>query len=439
MPAFFAVVTGVLGYALLFAAAFLPWFRVPEARVIDGVSTVVGIEPHATIAFKALCLLVIAGVWFVRRVTRSRIQVARLITLLLVGLLLFPYAVMVWSPSVAVQAGWLQAQHESMSWLGGDIYGEQEIKDVDFKKHVDVADAEMPVAAFPLPGWALSTFQLSRLPELLECLGYSNRFCQFVNKGWFVALAGALFALVPLCRGARGFRFHVCSAIGRTGLAGVGVAAMAALTPVFAAGFLIASSRDAAQRGDYAASLQWLRRAALMLPAIKDDTDFLVQQGILESRLGKPTAAAALHRANLLDRQGYSAQAREEFDAILTGEPSDSPLHREAVSALLRSSIRALNSGQAETAVETLDRVLAQDPCNVKALYTLQLACLRTSQFERVPSLVARMHGVYRYFTTKTKAPVIASAYENGALAEYQRGQTGEALALRRVSLGRPR
>lgn len=439
MPAFLAVVTGVLGYVLLFSAALLPWFQVPEARLIDGAVTIVGLEPHATVAFKALCLIAIAGAGLVRRITHRRVPVARLMTLLLVALLLFPYSVMVWSPAVASRAGWLQAQHESMSWLGGDIYGEQEIKDVDFKRHVDVADAEMPVAAFPLPTWALSTFQWSRVPELIECLGYSNRFCQFVNKGWFVALAGALFALVPLCRGARGFRFHVCATIGRTGLASLAVAGALALTPVFAAGFLVASSRDAAQRGDHAASLRWLQRAARVLPAIAGDTDFVLQRGILESRLGKPTPAAALHHAALLDREGYSAQARDEYDSILGNEHSGSALHRESVSALLRSSIRALNSGHAEVAVEALDCVLAHDHCNVKALYTLQLACLRTSRLERVPSLVARMDGVYRFFTTKTKSPVIASAYENAALAEYQHGQMDEALALQRVSMGRPR
>lgn len=439
MPAFLAVVTGVLGYALLCAAALLPWFRVPEAQMINGGVTIVGAEPHVTILFKALCLLTVAAIALARRFTRSRIVMARLITLLLVALLHFPYCVMVWSPAVATQAAWLQAQHESMSWLGGDIYGEQEIKDVDFKRHVDVADAEMTVAAFPLPAWSISTFQWSRLPELVESLGYSNRFCQFVSKGWFVALAGAAFALVPLCRGARGFRFPVFHAIGRTGLTSLVAAVALALTPIFVTGAILAASREAAQRGEYEASWQALQRAARMLPAIQEDTDFLIQQGILEARLGQPTAAAALYRATILDRQGSSAPAREAFNALVANEPADSAVHREAVSALLRSSIRALNSGQAEEAVATLACVLAHDPCNVKALYTLQLACLRTAQLKRVPPLVARMHGVYRFFTTKTKAPVIASAYENAALAEYQGGQTDEALALRRVSMGRPR
>ncbi len=439
MPAFLAFVTGALGYVLLFGAAFLPWFRVPGSRMIDGVATIVGVEPHLAIAFKVLCVLAILAAGLTRHITRSRVHVARLITLLLVALFFFPYLLMVWSPRVAAQAGWLQTQHESMSWLGGDIYGEQEIKDVDFKNHVEVADAEMPVAAFHLPSWSPSTMQWSRLPELVEWLGFSNRFCQFVNKGWFVALAGAAFALVPLCRGARGFRFHIGETIAKTGMVSLSVGTLAALTPLFATGFLITFAREAAQRGEPAASLQWLQRAAHLLPAIQQDTEFLAQQGLLENRLGIPTRTAALHRARQLDHQGFSTQARHEFDAILAAVPPDSALHRETVSALLRSSIRALNSGQAEAAVATLDCVLAHDPCNVKALYTLQLACLRASQFERVPVLVARMDAVYRYFSTKTKTPVIASAYENGALAEYLRGHADEALALRRVSMGRPR
>lgn len=439
MPAFLAFVTGVLGYLLLLAAAFLPWFRVPESQTADGLVTVVGIEPRVAVIFKALCVVAIAGAWLEHRLARQRDHVARLLAVFFVTLLFFPYFVMVWSPAVAAQASWLQTQHESMSWLGGDIYGEQEIKDIEFKKYVEVADEEMSVASFPLPNWMPATIQWSRLPELIAWLGYSNQFCQFVNKGWFAALAGVLLALVPQCRGARGFRFPVCESISRTGMVGLSVGGAVALVPLFAAGCLVSFSRDAVQRGDYAASLQWLNRAAHVLPAIQQDTDFLVQQGVLEDRLGLETPSVALRRATLLDQQGFTTRAREEFNALLATAPAGSALQRETVSALLHSSIRSLNRGQAQSAVESLDCVLEHDPCNVKALYTLQLACLRTSQFERLPSLVARMEEGYRFFTTRTKAPVIAAAYENGALAEYLRGRTDEALALRRISMGRPR
>ncbi|MGB8166522.1 MAG: hypothetical protein WCF18_03455, partial [Chthoniobacteraceae bacterium] len=370
MPAFLAFVTGVLGYALLLAAIIFPWFSVPESRLADGVASIVGVGPFVTVVFKTLGVLAILGAGLTWRVTRKCGHIAGLLTLLIVTLFFFPYFVMVWSPNVAAQASWLQTQHESMSWLGGDIYGEQEIKDVDFKNQVEVADAEMPVAAFHLPNWAPSTMQWNRLPELVEWLGFSNRFCQFVNKGWFIALAGAAFALVPLCRGARGFRFHVFETIAMTAFASLSVGMLVALTPLFATGSLVTLSREAAQRGDHAESLRWLHLAARVLPAIRQDSAFLAQQGLLESKLGMTTRAAALYRARQLDRQSFSARARDEFDAILANAQPDSALYRETVSALLRSSIRALNSGQAQAAAETLDCVLAHDPCNVKALYT---------------------------------------------------------------------
>jgi hypothetical protein len=436
MPALLAVVTGVLGYALLLVAAMVPWFRLPELRVIDGAATIVGTEPRVAIAFKALCLIASGAAWLARH---DRARLARVLVLLLVALSFFPYFVMVWSPDAAARASWLQTQHESMSWLGGDIYGEQEIKDIDFKNRVEVADAEMPVAAFHLPDWTPATMQWSRLPEIVEWLGFSNRFCQFVNKGWFVALAGALFAMVPLCRGARGFRFEVCETIAKTGFVAFSASSLLALTPLFVTGYCISFARDAAQGGDPAGSLKWLQRAGQVLPAIEQDSDFVAQRGLLESRLGLNTPAATLHAAAVLDRQGFTVRARDAFDSLLATAPADSAVYREAGSALLRSSIRALNSGKATSAAETLDCVLAHDPCNVKALYTQQLACLRTSHLERLPSLLARLDGVYRFFSTKTKAPVIAASYENGALAEYLRAHTDEALALRRISMGRPR
>ena len=440
MPAFLAFVSGRLGLLLLLlAATALPWFSVPGLRMAGGTATVAGIEPSVTAIFKVLCLAGIAGAWLAMRAVRFRNHAARGLTLLLVALFLFPYFTMVWSGRVAARAGALQNQHESLSWLGGDIYGEQEIKDFEFKNRVAVTDAELPSAPFQMPDLPLHTMQWNRLPEIVEWLGYSDGFCEFVNAGWFAALAGAALSLAALCRMPEGFHFQTGRIACRTAMAALPAAIAGALLPLFAAGWLVSLARNATARGDHAESWKWLARAARVLPAIRENPDYLAQQGVSEAALHRSTPATALRAATLLDSQGFHAQARDEFKTVLSIAPQYSALHREAVRGLLRSSIRLLRSGDAEAAVGTLDCVLEHDPCNIKALYALQLACLRTARFERLPKLVARFDEVYRFFNTDTKAPVVAAACENGALAEYLRGNIGEALALHRVSLGRPR
>ena len=435
MPRFLALGTGILGGTLLLLAAFLPWFRVPMADATGGLA---GVEPHVTFVLKVLGLFVAGGSALIWRRTRCRASVARGLTLLFVALLFFPYLVMVWSPREAAQASWLQTQHESLAWLGGDIFGEQESKGRAGKSEVRMTLIEVTGEAIRLPR-AASTAQVSWLPELLECFGYSNRFCQFANRGWFLALGGTLLVLVALCRAREGFQFSVFRTITRSGLAGLGIGVAVALTPIFIAGALVARSRTAAQQGDPAAAWRWLHRAALVLPALRQDADLLARRGLLENSLGMPTAAAALHRATVLDRQGFAARAQTDFVALLADAPPGSAVQRAAGCALLRSGIQALNSGQTEVAAALLDSVLAVDPSNVKALYALQLACLRAPRPDRLPALVARTDAAYRFFSTRTKAPVVAAAYENAALAAQGRGQTDEALALRRISLGRPR
>lgn len=435
MPRFLALGTGVLAAAFLLAAVFLPWFRVPMA---GGSGELAGIEPPATLVLKALCLAAAAFCGIVWRGPRGRPRAARVLALLFVALLFFPSLVMIWSPAAAAQAGWLQTQHESLSWLGGDIFAEQSAKGGADKNAVRVTPLEGSGVALHLPV-AAAAAETSWLPRFFEWLGYTNRFCQFANRGWFLALGGALLALVALCRGSGGFSFPLFHTITRTGFAGLAAGCALALLPIFVAGTFVANSRRAAERADAAGARRWLDRAAGVLPVLRQDSDFLAQQGYLENRLGMGTPAAALYRATELDKQGFEDRAQAEFAILLAASPAHSAVRREAVCALLYSAAQALNSGRAEAAAATLDQVLEYDPANLKALHALQLACLRMPQPARLPALVARTDAVYRFFSTRTKAPVLAAAFEKAALAAQMHGQTDEALALRRVSLGRPR
>jgi len=436
MPAFLASASGILGLCLLIASPAFHWFGVPTGHMRNGIVAVATAEPHVTYLYKLLCASVAAGLPLLRYRRVPLPSVASVATLLLVALLFFPYFVMTWSPRISAEAGWLQTQHENLSWLGGDIYNEQEYKDIGWKSQLYVGDTERLVGVFRLPNWAPHMIQLGRLQDLLEWLGYSNRFCEFVCKGWFAALAGATLIIISLCRGHAGLRYPVARAIGVTGLASGLAATALALAPPLISGYLMMMARHAVHRGDHEAALVWLERSAKVLPAVRQDTYFTVQKGLLDRALGLDTLEARLHGAAILSQQGFTSRAREEYEALILATTDNSPLRREAMRGLLRMGIDELNSGRAALALATFSEVLDREPCNLKALYAAQIAALRTGDFAMLREDAQRTIEIYKRFNTLTAAPILAACRENLAAADFREQNLAGALVLRRQAIG---
>ena len=101
--------------------------------------------------------------------------------------------------------------------------------------------------------------------------------------------------------------------------------------------------------------------------------------------------------------------------------------------------INEINSGSTVAAIDTLCFVLDHEPCNLKALYVLQLAALRERRFDLVRAAAGRTTEIYKRFDTLTKAPVLAACNENLAAAAFLEGKLDEALALHNDAIGRPR
>ncbi len=329
---------------------------------------------------------------------------------------------------MAGEAAWLQAQHESLARLTGDIYTSQEEKDIFWRQRVAIVDRPLDSAVVTLPDWAPETFGWSRLVEMVEWYGSSPWFVVFVRKGWALALAGSLMVLCALAREGVG---DACSyAIGLIRYAGrfTLMGLVLSLVPTLTAGGLLARAKEAAQRGDRAEALRALREAAWCMPAISQDGRFVLQTGLLENALGQETAEAQFYRARVREDRGFVHQAGDTYLAILSIDSGSSVLKRECIKALLRQAINASNSGESETAGDLFAKILNADPCNLKANYALQLACLRRGDAEALARLQTRMAQVYRYFNTPTKEVILADGYESLAYVKFQSGDASGAI-----------
>lgn len=427
MPTLLSFLAGALGALLLALALVFPWFSVP-VDFVNG--TVCRAYPPGTLLFKFACLAAGGGAaWSFVGSAQARQRAAQGLALLLAALFFFPCCVMAWSPTVAAQASWLQSQHENLSWLGGDIYNAQEYRDSEAKQEVYVADPSRQVGVFKLPNWTPQAVQWGRFPEMVEWLGYSNRFCEFVNKGWFLALGGTVLLLTALCRDRQAADLRLARQVTRLTLAATAVGLVLALTPPMMAAMALTRAREAIFRGDYARSRDCLRTAARWLPVIRQDTYYVAQRGLIDIAQGMDSPPARLQIAIGMEQNGFYTQARHAFLQLIAATPQESPNHREAVRGLLRAAIHELNAGDNPGAATLLEQVLEEEPCNLKANYTLQLALLRLGEFQALKAWADRMTQVYGCFNFRSKTPVLGTMKENLANAAYQQDDPEGALA----------
>jgi hypothetical protein len=412
---------GSLSAIFFLAGLVLPWFGVPE--VPPGAHAIVTRDAPATFAFKLIVLAALAGgVVLARRSRSPRVVAARVTAALFAALLLYPHVVMVWCPSTAARAAWFHAQHDSLIWSGGDLFTAAETKASDWKDRVYVADILAQTSVMHTPALSPRAVPFGDVRDLFEWFGYSNSFCLFTRAGWGLTLTGAMLLLIATFRARRPGEPAPTRALLATGASVLAGLMALALVPAGLCALEIERAREAAEFGRLVLALERLQLAARLLPMIGQNADVVDQVGLLEAHLGEQTLEVTLHEAKVLEARGQFEEAETLF-AKVVGAPDPSDIvRREATRGLLRRAIRELNSGQASLATETLETVVAVEPCNVKANYALELAYLRSGRLEAVAPVAARIMAVYGSFGTITKLPVIGAVEETVAYAAYLSG-----------------
>ncbi|MCE9611877.1 MAG: hypothetical protein K8R23_16895 [Chthoniobacter sp.] len=429
LPALLAKGAGWLGVGCLALGIVLPWLPLPE--FVPGGAPFAGavrsFEPGLVLVFRAVCLLALLALAWGARV-RNR-QAVWLAAALLLAVLFFPVAVLRLAPAAAARAAWLWSQHDQLTGYTGDIYTAQEVRDATWQQRILVVNEPLETRILELPTWSPANLEWGRFLQITEWFGLSAWFAQTLGRGWGLALGGAV--LLVLVRGREralaepGFFRRAVRPACAVGAAVLGLATL----PSFIAAHHLAAARDLVRGGDPAAALAALECAARAVPAVREDGIFFLQVGRLESELGRATVAAEIFRAQRLAEDGFLQQAEDGLRAALPATPPNSVERRVVVRNLLVRAVDVLNTGQANRALVLLETVLAADPCNLKANYALQIACVRLGRPAELRLLAVRMRQTYRFLNTPTQRPVLAAAEENLASAEWQFGEPATALA----------
>jgi hypothetical protein len=439
MPFLFLRIARFAGAGLLLLSLLLPWFRVPIGvkERIDAKTTVVNYvavtrEAESTPIFKLVVLVTfLAAIWigYWRRrsdpfgwATPMAVSGCILFGVILIG---YPAVTIQRCAAISAHAAWLQMQHDSLIWLGGDAFSIQEYANQPGEPDVDVKDLPRAFVVLPTPPSAVSELRLAKLPEILMWLGFSPAFCQFAGRGWFSGLFGSFVFAISFVRrkdreGVRlanfGLARHVLVLVASTMVFLVAFF----IFPVVQAGRELNLARNDAVHGRCAAALHHLDSAEQWLPVLACQTDEIYQRGWLDRKLTIDSPEAKLVSAIREEVEGFPSRAAEHYSNLL--DPETPPTVRgEAFRGALRLAIIDFNSGLLNSASSRLEHLTAIDPSSLKANYALQLADLRTSQKDRLERNVGEFAAVYHCFQSREKRAVLATAHRHLAELYFDR------------------
>lgn len=424
-----AIAGGVL---LLFAALFSPWMKVPltPLEVADA---------PATILWKSLLLAgLFLALWFrlQSRVTAS----LRTISFLPILLLSYPQAVIVFDSETSGKLSWLQQQHDSITWLGGDAFLAHGTRYQGQTPAVDMEEPPLRLAAFRPPLMAPWSLGIAEVPDLIWWLGYNPAFCQFVSKGWICGHLGLLLLLAGWLgwrrkdneSGSRAHDFRRCA--NTFAISFLSWFALACI-PITLASAAIKKARQDALNDQPAGGLAHLERACLYMPALRFDSGVIAQKGSFQSAIGdRDRPEARFQKLLALEQDGYQHRAAELLEELITEQPHSPELDRELTRTLLRVAIDDFNAGNSAEARRRIRMVCQLEPTAIQALFHLQLLALQGDHLAENRRCREAIADVYRHFQRREKKAIISAGWLMLAQGELESGSTLAAAEAREFS-----
>ncbi len=332
---------------------------------------------------------------------------------------------MVSQPSLTARAAWLQVQHENLTWLGGDIFRNQELERAPSQMDLYLSDTPRQVAVLDLPSWSPWDAGLHSLPSLVEWLGFTNTFCQFVRRGWWLALLGmSCLLLYTLFENGRASMLRMRWAV-RTMLWAGCLAAVVAWIPPLRASTILSRAAASTQRGDHDQARRCLIAAGQTWHPLREDTWYIVQRGLTEFRLGTGSPYAKYHAARACEEARQFEVAVDAYRDLAQNRRVPSPIRREACRGVLRHAVRAVNAGNWEQAVRGVRLVLEVEPYNIKALYALHLCYVHVGDGAALRDVSMQLARVYAYLNYPDKQIVLGKSNELATKARLLAQQPG--------------
>jgi hypothetical protein len=417
LPKFLSVSFALFGFGILIFSIFNYWFHVPVLHLQANNEAIVNFNDlTATLIYKAILVILLPlSLVLSLKIHEKAIFFSRLLGIILAILLFYPFFLMYISVDDYAKIAWLQAQHKDFAWLGGDVFTNQELNNIDFKRLIYIINYANQFNIIQIPHSYDYLLQFSRLREFIEWFGYTAAFNLFVAKGWFLALGGTLLLLMHLYHLNKENLYFMTKAF----LLMFFNLSLYVLIILFTTTHFIDKAHKANMFGFHEESLKMLNIAAQILPMIKVDSYFIYQRGLIKSQLNINDNETKYYRAILTKNSGFYENSLQQLHSLLNQKNLDINLKRQVLRILLIIGINNINSMQLERGIKILEKVLKHNPIDLKANYALQLAYLRNDELDKLDELIIRFKGIYKYFNTLSKKSLLAFAVENAEISAY--------------------
>jgi|GEM_PF-1716628 tetratricopeptide (TPR) repeat protein len=443
LPKLFNLALAVVAFLLIAVSLIKPWFAVPHYEVFGGELS----YSDSALAFYFKLVLILIFIASVAAVTLFWNKRSQRGGILIKGVIM-SFVMVVWFPAWLTQrdsnligdAAWVQQQHDTLTWLGGDVYRSHSERSVELGTGVNAQDPPDRLAVYRPPSGSIGVTQIN---DWLWWFGYGPSFTQFVASAWFYAVIGYLLAGLCVC----GLYWRRSVTVARklykqSILFFIKVSAcVIALTAgnVYMAHHSLKSAKLATAMGDYATAKQQIEDAIGCLPSLECDSGVIRQLGYCDVKLeNRFSAEAQFYQVDWLERHGHYARARAQLDQMVLSDTDVSRnLARELSRQQLRVAINNINSGRYSSAIQYLDSVLARENNSIQACFHRQLVALQTSDLRSNKASHSELIELYRGLRSKNKKGVIASSNWMLAQGELRMGNVNEAWEARKRSMGK--
>jgi hypothetical protein len=441
MPSLMLKIAHLLAFILLLLGLLLPWLRIPSGLSEKaGEFAVTFVEPVSTILFKTLILIVLLFVFCLdlrrrgsgRAAGTSPWSIGGLVLLVSISIV-YPSLTIQRCAAVSARASWLKVQNDSMINRDGDTYTGQEYYYQPHQRRVEVKEV-LPRSFSTLPVPFVRSFldlHLAKLAEVIDWLGLSGSFCEFVGRGWFCAIFGSFLLSVSFMRPRHSRSAAPCPGIPRGysirpfAMFGALLTCAVCLGPVVIAGQQLSEAQSATLDGKFKKALQYINAAETWVPVLAYNTDLICQRGWLDRKSGFSSSAGKVFAAIREEEEGFTTRAAQHYADLLNRE-EPGPVWQEAFRGALRLALRDFNSGLIDRAASRMEELAVLDPTCVKIYYALQLADLRNSQKNSLERDTAKFEVVSNCFQSREKNSLIASAHQRVAQLDFDYSDIGK-------------
>lgn len=412
-------ITLFIGSSVLVLGAIFPWYRLPP-QALETFGTHLAFTNIGRVLAAMFAILGFAFIF------RSINRAPRLLFWTgLITVLLFPYFITTYSPTVAFLAESYYNQGENVSSHIDNHFSEVQAQ---WKQNISLEKPVPPPSTFDISIPDSRFFQMSSWDTvILDGFGYKNSFFTFIGKGWSFNLIGLVISLIGFYLGVEN---QINAFIKDVSLLLPGTTLLFAIILISLIGVNIVNYRLDTQfaKGEYS-KVVTTSHLALWYPPLQGNERFLERLARAEFYADEPEPALmnfvkGIERYRLGDFQS----AENYFQNSLDIQPSRFLVRGYLASAILNQGVNYLNDPNARkpgAAADLFEQASRIFPGNVEALYDLMLARVVNGEFQKSADVAKQIIDGQQYFQ-EPRIGLQGQAYLHLAWAEYNNGDVNK-------------